>query len=127
NNPEKAISSMKTVLESDQVDYKIKHRILNEFLIFVSNNPQYDNELEKAIKYFKNDPHVSVPKEVGKFFFTKNNWKEASDYFEISLEDNLNDLEAMLLLLQSYTEMGNFDRVLEKSDNFKDLFPLQPE
>ena len=127
NNPEKAISSMKTVFQSNQVDNKIKHRVFNEFLIFVSNNPQYDKELEKAISYFKNDPNVSVAKEVGKFYFTKNNWKEASDYFEISLKDNLNDLEAMLLLLQSYTEMGSFDRVLEKSDNFKGLFPLQPE
>lgn len=127
NNLEKAISSMKTVFESNEVDNKIKHRVLNEFLIFVSNNPQYDKELEKAIRYFKNDPNVSVAKEVGKFYFTKQNWKEASDYFEISLKENLNDWEAMLLLLQSYTEMGSFDRVLQKSDNFKGLFPLQPE
>ena len=127
NDVDKAIKSMNKVYESSQVDYKIKHRVLNEFLIFVDNNPKYEKELEKAITYFKNDPNVSVAKEVGKFYFTKQNWKEASDYFEISLKDNQNDLEAILLLLQSYTEMGNFDLVLQKSDNFKGLFPLQPE
>lgn len=127
NNIQKAVKSMNTIFESDKIDNKIKHRVLNEFLIFVNKNPQYDKELEKAVAYFKNDPNVSVAKEVGKFYFTKQNWKEASGYFEISLKDNQNDLEAVLLLLQSYTEMGNFELVLEKSDNFKDLFPLQPE
>ncbi len=127
NNIEKAVNSMNKVFESNQIDDKIRHRVLNEFLIFVSNNPQYDKELEKAVAYFKNDPDIAVAKEVGKFYFAKQNWKEASDYFEISLKDNQNDLEAILFLLQSYTEMGNFDLVLKKSDNFKDLFPLQPE
>src|SRR5690554_754923 len=127
NDVDKAIKSMNKVYESSQVDYKIKHRVLNEFLIFVDNNPKYEKELEKAITYFKNDPNVSVAKEVGKFYFTKQNWKEASDYFEISLKDNSNDLQTILLLLQCYTEMGNFDLVSQKSDNFKSLFPLQPE
>lgn len=127
NDVDKAINSMHKVFESHQVDDKIKHRVLNEFLIFVDKNPQYDKELEKAITYFKNDPNVSVAKEVGKFYFTKQNWKEASDYFEISLKDNSNDLQTILLLLQCYTEMGNFDLVSQKSDNFKSLFPLQPE
>lgn len=127
NNIGKAVNSMNKVFESSQIDDKIRHRVLNEFLIFVSNNPQYEKELEKAVAYFKNDPNVSVAKEVGKFYFTKQNWKEASDYFEKNLKDNQNDLEAILLLLQSYTEMGSFDVVLKKTDNFKDLFPLQPE
>lgn len=127
NNIRKAVNSMNKVFESGQIDDKIKHRVLNEFLIFVSKNPQFDKELEKAIAYFKNDPNIAVAKEVGKFYFAKQNWKEASDYFEISLKDNQNDLETILLLLQSYTEMGSFDIVSEKSDNFKDLFPLQPE
>lgn len=127
NSIEKAVNSMNKVFESNQIDDKIKHRVLNEFLIFVSNNPQYNKELGKAVAYFKNDPNISVAKEVGKFYFTKQSWKEASDYFEKSLKDNQNDFEAILLLLQSYTEMGNFDIVLKKSDNFKDLFPLQPE
>src|SRR5690606_15084464 len=116
NNIGKAVNTMNKVFESSQIDDKIRHRVLNEFLIFVSNNPQYEKELEKAVAYFKNDPNVSVAKEVGKFYFTKQNWKEASDYFEISLNDNQNDLEAILLLLQSYTETGSFDIVLKKSD-----------
>src|SRR5690554_448098 len=127
NNIEKAINSMNKVFESDKIDDKIRHRVLNEFLIYVSNNPQYDKELEQAIAYFKDDPNIAVAKEVGKFYFAKQNWKKASDYFEISLKDNQNDLETVLLLLQSYTEVGSFDVVLKRSNNFKDLFPLQPE
>lgn len=127
NNPEEAINSMNKVFESKVIDDKIRHRVLNEFLIFVNDNPQYDKELEKAISYFRDDPNVAVAKEVGKFYFAKQNWKEASDYFEISLKNNQDDLEAIILLSQSYTEMGDFDVLLTKSEHFKGLFPLQPE
>ncbi len=127
NTVDRAIHSMNKVFESEDIDDKIKHRVLNEFLIYVSKNPQYNKELERAVNYFRNDPNIAVAKEVGKFYFAKQNWKEASDYFEISLKDNQNDLETILLLLQSYTELGSFDLVFKKSDGFKDLFPLQPE
>ena len=36
NDGEKAVKSMNIVLPSDKIDSKIKHRILNEFLIFAS-------------------------------------------------------------------------------------------
>ncbi len=127
NNITQAISSMNRVFESKIVDDKIRHRVLNEFLIFVNDNPQYDKELVKSINYFKDDPNVAVAKEIGKFYFAKQNWKEASGYFEISLKNNSNDLEAIILLLQSYTEMGSFDVLLTKSDHYKGYFPLQPE
>lgn len=45
NNIRKAVNSMNKVFESGQIDDKIKHRVLNEFLIFVSKNPQFDKEL----------------------------------------------------------------------------------
>lgn len=127
NNVPQAVTSIKKALESTQVDNKIKHRIINEFLIFVNNNPQYDKELEKAVSYFKSDPNVPIAKEIGKFYYTKQNWQEASDYFEISLKTNADDYETILLLLQTYTEMGKFDLLSNKSEYYVSLYPLQPE
>ncbi len=127
NQAQKAISAMEVVLESSVIDAKIKHRILNEFLIFVSKNPQYNNQLQKAISYFKNDPTIDVSREVGKFFFNKQNWKEAAGYFENSLGAHPNDLETLLLLLRSYTEMGNFDVIAIKAPQYIEVFPMQPE
>lgn len=127
NNVPQAVTSIKKALESTQVDNKIKHRIINEFLIFVNNNPEYDKELEKAVSYFKSDPSVPIAKEIGKFYYTKQNWQEASDYFEISLKTNADDYETILLLLQTYTEMGKFDLLSNKSEYYVSLYPLQPE
>jgi tetratricopeptide (TPR) repeat protein len=126
-NVPKAVLSIQKALESTQIDNKIKHRIINEFLIFVNKNPQYDKELEKAVSYFKSDPDVAIAKEIGKFYYTKQNWQEASDYFEISLKNDAEDYETILLLLQTYTEMGNFDVLLNKSNYYVSLYPLQPE
>jgi len=127
NNVEQATKSMDKVFVSKQIDNKIKHRVLNEFLIFVNKNPQYDNQLKRAIIYFKDDPNVNVAKEIAKFFYTKQKWENAIDYFEISLQENTNDLETVLLILESYTEQQNFEKTLQKSQEFISLFPLQPE
>lgn len=124
---DKAISSMYKVFESQKVDNKIKHRVLNEFLIFVSDNPQYDKELQKAVSYFNNDPNVSVTKEIGKFFYVKNDFKEAAHYFETSLKTHSNDLETIILLFESYKGMGDYGKLLQQSGNYMELFPLQPE
>ncbi len=127
NAMDKAISSMYKVFESQKVDNKIKHRVLNEFLIFVNDNPQYDKELQKAVSYFSNEPNVSVAKEIGKFFYVKKDFKDAANYFETSLKNNPNDLETIILLFESYTENAEFDKLRQQSDNYMELFPLQPE
>lgn len=127
NNISQAISSMNRVFESKAIDDKIRHRVFNEFLIFVNNNPQYNTELDKAVDYFKNDPKVTVAKEVAKFYFIKQNWSKAAEYFEKSLQNQADDIEAIILLLQTYTEMDSFDVLLTKSDYYKGYFPLQPE
>ncbi|WP_205314148.1 hypothetical protein, partial [Rheinheimera maricola] len=62
---------MNKVLKSNQIDTKIKHRILNEFLIFTKKHPQYNSNLEEALQYFNNDKEVQVAKEIGKFYQTK--------------------------------------------------------
>lgn len=127
NAMDKAISSMYKVFENQKVDNKIKHRVLNEFLIFVNDNPQYDKELQKAVSYFSNEPNVSVAKEIGKFFYVKKDFKDAANYFETSLKNNPNDLETIILLFESYTENAEFDKLRQQSDNYMELFPLQPE
>lgn len=48
NQADKAIKSMNTILSSSKIDSKIKHRTLNEFLIYVNKNPQYTPDLEKS-------------------------------------------------------------------------------
>ena len=127
NEGDKAVKSMNMVFESTVIDSKIKHRMLNEFLIYTLHKPQYDADLQKAIGYFDNDKDVPVAKEIGKFYQNKKNWDKAIVYYELYLQNNSGNVETQILLFQAYTETKKFDVLAKKSENSIDLYPLQPQ
>lgn len=127
NDGPKAVKSMHQILDSDKIDNKIKHRVLNEFLVFAKNNPGYDADLMKAVSYFNSDKEVSVAKEVGKFFQSKSEWNQAKSYYEMNLKNNPNDLESALLLFEMYVKLEQFEALVKKSEEMTELFPSQPD
>lgn len=128
NEAQKAINAMNVALASAQIDSKIKHRVLNEFLNFVNKNPQYSPDLEKAIAYFDNDPDVNIGKEIGKYYHSKKQWDKAISYYELSLKNNSGpDIETNLLLLQSHVETKQFEMVAKKAAALVEIYPSQPE
>ncbi len=126
NDGEKAIASMKRVLGSKTIDRKIKHRVLNEFLIYSQGKPQYAAEVENAIKYFDNDP-VDVSKEVAKFYTNSADWPNVVKYYEQHLKENPDDYKSVFLLMEAYSQTGAFDKMLKASADMIDLFPAQPQ
>jgi tetratricopeptide (TPR) repeat protein len=125
---EKAINSMNMVLASPEIESSIKHRILNEFLIFVTKNPQYEPDLEKAISYFDKDPNINVAKEIGKYYHNKKQWDKAIHYYELTLKNSSGqDVETNLLLLQAYVETKQFELVAKKASALMETFPTQPQ
>lgn len=123
NKGDEAAKSMFRVLGSDKIDRKIKHRVLNEFLIYTNNNPKYEADLDRAIGYFEDDKEINVPKEVAKFFFTKRNFNQAIHYFQKSLETNADDIETIELLLYSYAEDNNFAELYNMATQYTELYP----
>lgn len=122
-----AVKAMNIVLPSKKIDPKIKHRILNEFLLFAKNNLKYETDLDKAIAYFDNDKEVKVAKEIAKFYVSKADWPKAVKYFEMHLKNAPEDMESLLLLLQAYTENNQFEALAKKADELTQLFPTQPQ
>ena len=128
NEGDKAVKAMNIVLASAKIDSKIKHRILNEFLIFTNANPQFTNDLEKAIRYFDSDPEVNVAKEIGKFYQSKKQWDKAILYYDKANQKSAAvDVETNLLLLQAYTETKQFELATKKAMDMVDIFPTQPQ
>jgi len=127
NEGDKAVLAMNKVLASTKIDTKIKHRILNEFLLYSINNPQYAKDLEKAVAFFENDKTIPVAKEIGKFFQTKNDFANASKYYLKHLANTPNDVETVILLLQAYAENKEYANLAKFSDEQMQLFPAQPE
>jgi tetratricopeptide (TPR) repeat protein len=128
NDGAKAVKAMNIALASAKIDSKIKHRILNEFLIFAVVNPQFATDLEKAVGYFDNDPDVNVAKEIGKFYQTKKQWDIAVSYYELANKKSSEvDIETNLLLLQTYTETKEFEKLTKNAAEMIDVFPAQPQ
>lgn len=128
NEGAKAVQSMNTVLGSSKIDSKIKHRILNEFLLYTNNNTEFVPDLDNAIAYFKNDKEVNVAKEIAKFYHNKKQWDNAVKYYEIALKNtNKEDLETNLLLLQAKTELKQFEPVVKLAMTMIDLYPVEPQ
>jgi len=122
-NGEKAAQAMHIALNSSKIETKIKHRILNEFLIFVNNTNTFDKELEKAVDYFGDDTSVNVSKEIGIFFRNKKKTDKAIYYFERSLMKQKDDILVIELLLEAYADKNQFDKVSRKADDFLELYP----
>jgi tetratricopeptide (TPR) repeat protein len=127
NEGEKAVKAMNIVLPSATIDSKIKHRIMNEFLIFTNTNPQFENDLDKAIEYFNDDKRVAVSKEIGKYYFMKSNWIKAKKYFEQQVTKNPEDIESQKLLLQTYIELQEFNLLTLKAEELIQYYPTQPD
>jgi len=128
NDAQKAIHSMNMVLDCTKIDAKIRHRILNEFLVFVNTNPQHAPDLERAIAYFDNDSDVNVAKEIGKYYHNKKQWDKAIYFYEKALKNNFGeDIETNLLLLQGYVETKQFELVSKKATDMAETYPTQPQ
>ena len=122
NDIPNATESYKRVVKSNKIDFKIKHRVLNEFLIFSIKNPQLLPEIDNTLTYFDNNVGMDVNKELGKFFYNKNNFELAQKYMEKS---NANDIEAIDLLLNIYDFNKQFEKMAKKSEEYIDLFPTK--
>jgi tetratricopeptide (TPR) repeat protein len=127
NDGDSAVKAMNIVLPSKKIDSKIKHRILNEFLIFAKNNSKYEGDLDKAISYFDQDKEVKVAKEIGKYYYTKSDWTKALKYFDMHLKTVSDDMETLLLVMQSLTENQQFDLLAKRGEELTQLFPTQPQ
>lgn len=122
-----AVIAMNRVLSSDKIDNKIKHRMLNEFLIFVKNNDGFETDLENAVYLFKSESNIKIAKEVAKFFQRKQNWSKAIPFYEMELKNNPTDIESMILVLECYLQNKQFDVLIKKSNATTELFPSQPQ
>lgn len=127
NDGKNAVTAMNKVLSSTKIDNKIKHRILNEFLIFVKNNAGFENDLEQAIGFFKSETSIQIAKEVGKFFQSKQSWSKAIPFYELELRNNPTDIESLMLSLECYMQSKQFDVLIKKAEGTIELFPLQPQ
>lgn len=125
NDGDQAVQLMNNILGNTQIPNTVKHRVVNEFLIFAFKNPQFESNLEKAISLFDSDKEVNVAQAIGKFYQNKNQTEKAIRFYELALQKEVGAVETNLLLLQAYTTTQQFEKLAQKSAAGIELYPAQ--
>lgn len=123
NEIDNAKKSMFKIFKNNSIDRRIKHRVLNEFLIITVGTNEYDKDLETAVDYFANDNEINVSKEIGKFFYNKKEYTKTELYLKKGIQKEPNDIESVLLLLEIESTLEKFEEVKKIATNYIDLYP----
>jgi len=127
NNTAEAIKSMKIVLEAEEIDPESKIKVLNDFLIFVKNNPSYEADLKQVIKLFsekENSPEIY--QKLGEYYLINNDKQKALTYFELGITVNLDNFELLQNTLFLQLELAKYEEALKLSKTALEIFPVQP-
>ena len=126
NEAEKAIESMKIVLKSNKIKAEAKYKVLNDFIKFVGDNPEYEDDLVEVTSDVSESESGKTNAELGEYYFKKGNKEKALEYYEkaFSLEpNNFAVLRNVLLLL---IDNKNFEKAATDSLEAIENYPSQP-
>ncbi len=127
NNTEGALDSMKLVLEAEEIDPESKFKVLNDFLNFVTENPQYEEELKEVTAIFseaENSP--GVYQKLGEYFLVKGQKEQALNFFEMAIDQDIDNFELLNNTLLLQLDLLKIDEAAVLSERALEIFPAQP-
>ncbi|MCX7548825.1 tetratricopeptide repeat protein [Xanthomarina sp. F1114] len=126
NSTEQAIASMKIVLQSPQINPDAKMMVLSDFVKFVSENPEYEQDLVEATSFTLDDTNDKSYIELAQYYLRKDDKEKALKYYNEALKidsDNYSVLKQVLLL---DIDLEHYEEVVSKSDKALLKYPSQP-
>lgn len=122
-----AIASMLRVIESKRMEPQLKHRVLNDFLNFVSDNPSFEPQLEKAIIAFDTQvANSNIYQSLAQYYIKKGSKTKALPYLTRALDDDPEDLELIKNTALLQLDSGAYKEAEELTSSALDLYPSQP-
>ncbi|MGY5851234.1 tetratricopeptide repeat protein [Salegentibacter sp. F14] len=125
--PDEAINSMKIVFESEEIDPESKFKVLNDFLLFVNENPGYDEELlevSQNLTQWEDTPQLY--EQLGNFYLKKDKKEQALRFFEKGIEQEPDKYELIKHTLLLQIELGQNNKARNLSLDALEIFPAQP-
>lgn len=125
-NTVQAIDAMTKVLASRKINAKAKHRVLNDFMLFVNENPSYQPQLESAIASFdKQVADANIYEKLSEYYIKKGQVSKALPYLQKAYAKNPNDINLLKSLLDVELQEGLNDAVITKASEALELYPSQ--
>lgn len=125
--PEEAVSSMKIVFESEEIDAESKFKVLNDFLIFVDNNPEYEEDLMQVSKMLSE--RENAPKlysQLGQYYMKRGELEDALNFFKAGLAENTEDFQLVKNTIFLQLELEKYKEARDLSKDMLEVFPAQP-
>jgi tetratricopeptide (TPR) repeat protein len=126
NKHQEAIASMKIVLTSPKIKADAKAKVLNDFVVFVRNNQQYETDLVEVTSLISEDDGGKSNKELGLFYLQKGNKAMALKHLEMVLQNNLDDFDVIKNTVLLYIDGKQYQEVVDLTSQTLDIFPAQP-
>lgn len=123
---EEAIKSLEIILKSNEINAKAKHSILNDFLIYVGNHPEFESELEQAVSLFSEEEAVDVNEELGAYYLKNKESNKALPYYEDAYKKEPTDFNILKNLMMLRIDARLFNEALSVGDEALSLYPSQP-
>jgi tetratricopeptide (TPR) repeat protein len=126
NDIQNAIKSMKVVLISPIIKPEAKMKVLNDFVRFVSKNPQYESDLIEVTSLISEDKSVKTLLELGDYYLKSNDKVKALSYYEEALQQEPNAFKIITDVLLLQIDLNKDVDAVTKSKDALDIFPSQP-
>lgn len=126
-NTEKALNSMKLVLEAEEIDVDSKLKVLNDFLLFVKENPVYEKELMEVAELFStSEGSPDIFQKIGEYYLLKGIKPNALKFFELGIAEDLDNYELVKNTLLLQLDLSRYTEAATLSEKALEIFPAQP-
>lgn len=125
NQIEKAVNSMKTVFSTQSINADSKAKVLKDFVAFVKENPQYENELIEITLLAQDTNDPKTLEDIGNYYLKSGKKEKALSSFEDALKQKPNDFNLIKLALLTQLDLNLDKEALDRSSKALELFPAQ--
>lgn len=126
NETERAINSMGIVLKSDTVNPEAKAKVLNDFVKFAQDNPQYEARLLEITADVTDDETGKSSAEMAQYYLQKGDKQKALSHFKIALQRDADDFDTIKKVLLLQIDLDMFSDAVVLSNQALEMFPSQP-
>jgi tetratricopeptide (TPR) repeat protein len=126
NKHQKAISSMKVVLNSTRIKPDAKVKVLNDFVKFVQKNQEYESDLLEVTGMVAIAEGWRTHAELAQYYLSKGDKDLAIKHFELAYEKDGDDFEIIKNLLLLRIDMEQYDGAISLSKSTLEIYPAQP-
>ena len=125
-NIDKAVTSMKIVLQADEIGEREKSKVLQDFVAFVEKNPEYQKDLIEATNDTITQKDSQSLSDLGRFYLNSGDKQKALENYKKALAQKPNDFKLLRDVILVHIELKDYSSALRQSDNALELYPAQP-